>query len=352
VAGSTPSADETATGAGSVDGETPASEEAADEEEIEARVGWRYTLAEIRRDRSAFAGLIIVVFMTGMATFAFVDAVVFGWLAQYQFFADLGMQQYWIAKTVWISPTAETAPRLLPTFPFENAQGASQLAHPLGTDDRGRDILMRLIYGSRIAIQVGIVAAVFGMIGGSIVGAIAGYYGGWVDDVLMRGVEILYAIPFLILVLALLSVFQARGNLVFVMLTVGLVNIPEFSRLIRSRVVSVREEVYVEAARAAGVSNRNIIRRHVIPNSFTPVLVQGTLRVGTAILVVAGLAFLGFGVSEPTPSWGMMLSTARDYMLVDLWFSIWPGLMILITVFGFNLFGDGLRDALDPRLKN
>jgi peptide/nickel transport system permease protein len=323
-----------------------------DETGVETRVGWRYTFRQIRRDRSAFAGLVLVVFMTGMATFAFIDAVVLEYLAQYQVFASLGVEQYWIAKTVWISPTAETAPRLLPPFPLENTFGQSTLAHPLGTDDRGRDILLRLIYGSRIAIQVGIISALFGMVGGSVIGAVAGYYGGWTDDVLMRGVEILYAIPFLILVLALLSVFQARDNLTFVMVTVGLVNIPEFARLIRSRVVSIREEVYVEAAQAAGVSNLNIIRRHVIPNSFTPVLVQGTLRVGTAILVVAGLAFLGFGVSEPTPSWGAMLSTARDLMIQNIWFSIWPGLMILLTVFGFNLFGDGLRDALDPRLSN
>lgn len=316
------------------------------------RVRWRKTLAQLRRDRSAFAGLVIVLVVVGVATFAFVDAVVFDYLGSLGLFSTLGVEQYWIAKTVWTSPTAETTAELLPPVGVETQFGAGRLAHPLGTDARGRDVLLRLIYGSRIAVQVGVVSAAFGVIGGSAVGAVAGYYGGWVDDVAMRAVEILYAIPFLILVLAVLSVLQARTNILFVTLAVGLVNVPEFARLIRSRVLTVREAGYVEAARAAGLSSSAIIRRHVVPNSLAPVVVQGTLRVGTAILVVAGLAFLGFGVSEPTPSWGAMLSSSRTVMLQNVWLSIWPGLAILVTVLGFNLLGDGLRDVLDPRLEN
>jgi len=315
-------------------------------------VGWRATLAYLRRDRSAFAGLIVVCVVTGVATVAFVDAVVFAYLSRFQVFASLGVEQYWLARTVWISPTAEVAPELLPPVGLENAFGQGQLAHPLGTDDRGRDVLLRLFYGSRIALQVGVAATLVGAIGGSVVGAVAGYYGGWVDDVCMRAVEVLYAVPFLVLVLALLSVLQARDSLLVVMVTVGVVTVPEFARLIRSRVLSVREAVYVEAARVAGLSNLAIVRRHVVPNSVAPVVVQGTLRVGTAILVVAGLSFLGFGVAEPTPSWGAMLATSRDVLLQNVWFSVWPGLAILVTVVGFNLLGDGLRDALDPRLSD
>ncbi len=324
------------------------------QEDVEARYGWRYTLAQIRRDPTAAAGLVVVGVVTAVAAVAWIDAVLFDYLARFGFFAGLGVEQYALAKAVWTSPVAEPAntPRLLPPVGLENQFGEGTLAHPLGTDHRGRDILLRLIYGSRVAIQVGFVAAVVGLLGGTAVGAVAGYYGGRVDDVLMRFVETLYSIPFLVLVLSLVAVLGARENLTIIMLVVGVVYVPEFARLIRSRVFSVREEVYVEAARAAGVSTPAILRRHVIPNSFTPVLVQGTLRVGTAILTVAGLSFLGFGVNPPTPSWGRMLSVSRDYMIQNVWFSVWPGLAILLTVVGFNLFGDGLRDALDPRLKN
>ena len=182
------------------------------------------------------------------------------------------------------------------------------------------------------------------------VGAVAGYHGGWTDDVLMRCAETLYAIPFLVLVIAFMAAFGR--DLTFAMIGVGITTIPVFARLIRSRVVSVREEEYIEAARAAGVRDRNIILRHVIPNSFAPVLVQATLQVGISILIVAGLSFLGFGAQPPTPSWGQMLSQSRGYMLPDPWFSLWPGIAILVTVMGFNLLGDGLRDALDPRINN
>jgi peptide/nickel transport system permease protein len=329
------------------EGEAPGPEAA-----VESRVGWRYTLREIRRDSTAVVGLVVIGVMTAMAVFATIDAVVFDWLSRYQVFAQFGVEKYWIAKTVWLSPIEEPlgTQTLLPPVGFENVYGEGTWAHPLGTDDRGRDMLLRLIYGSRIAITVGFVATAIGMAGGVVVGAVSGYYGGWIDDVLMRSAETLYAIPFLVLVLAFIAVFGR--SMTFVIIGVGIASIPTFARLIRSRVVSVREEDYVEAARAAGVRDRNIIFRHVVPNSFAPVLVQGTLQIGTAIIIVAGLSFLGFGAQPPTPSWGQMLSTSRDYMIEDLWYSVFPGVAILVTVVGFNIFGDGLRDALDPRLKN
>lgn len=246
------------------------------------------------------------------------------------------------------------APELAPYDPMAQEYAIMQSpslssAHPLGTDSFGRDLLSRMMHGARISLAVGLAAVAIAAVVGVGLGLAAGYYGGWIDDALMRGVEVLYAIPFLILVLALLAVLQARDSLLVVTATVGVVNVPEFARLIRSRVLAVREATYVEAARAAGRSHLGVVWHHVVPNSLGPVVVQGTVRVGTAILVVAALSFLGFGVSEPTPSWGAMLATARDVMLQNLWFSLWPGLAILVTVVGFTLLGDGLRDALDPR---
>jgi peptide/nickel transport system permease protein len=168
--------------------------------------------------------------------------------------------------------------------------------------------------------------------------------------VLQRVTETIYAIPFLVLVIAFMTAFGR--DLTFAMIGVGITSIPVFNRLIRSRVVSIREEDYIEAARAAGVKDRNIILRHIIPNSFAPVLVQATLQIGVSILIVAGLSFLGFGAQPPTPSWGQMLSASRNYMLPAPTFSLFPGMAILITVIGFNILGDGLQDALDPRINN
>ncbi|MFW5919102.1 MAG: ABC transporter permease [Halanaeroarchaeum sp.] len=307
------------------------------EEEVTARVGWRYTLSQIKTDPTALVGLGIIVFMTAVAI---VSAV------------DYYLLDYWFASTFWYHPGNDpgTVTRLLPPVGFENLYGPGTWAHPLGTDHRGRDILVRLFYGTRIAMTVGFLATAIGLVGGTIIGAVSGYYGGWIDDVLMRAVETIYAIPFLVLVIAFMTAFGR--DLTYAMVGVGIASIPTFARLIRSRVVSVREEDYVEAARAAGVRDSAIILRHVIPNSFAPVLVQATLQIGVAILIVAGLSFLGFGAQPPTPSWGQMLSASRNYMLPDPWFSVWPGIAILVTVVGFNLFGDGLRDALDPRIQN
>lgn len=311
--------------------------DSAKDQEVESRIGWRYTLVQVRHDPTALTGLFIIGFMTAIGIFTYVDAEILN---------------YWIASNFWVNPATDpaTVEALLPPVGVENTLGTGTWEHPLGTDNRGRDILARLFYGTRIAIQVGFISTIFGLVGGVVVGAIAGYYGGWIDDVLMRGVETLYAIPFLILVITFMSVFGR--DLIFAMIGVGVGSIPVFSRLIRSRVLSVREEDYIEAARAAGVKDRNIIFRHVVPNSFAPVLVQATLQVGVSIIIVTGLSFLGFGVQPPTPSWGQMLAQSRNYMLQSIWFSLWPGIAILVTVVGFNLFGDGLRDALDPRLNN
>jgi len=313
--------------------------------EPEARVGLRYTLSQLKRDPTAKVGGYIIAFFAVIATVAFIDTNVLAWVGH----------KYWFAETFWVNPVRDPATTqiLRPPLSLTNDlhPGApGDWNHVLGTDHRGRDILVRLFYGTRIAMMVGIVATGIGTVMGVVVGAVAGYYGGWVDDALMRAVEVLYAIPFLVLVIAFMVAFGR--NLLFAMIGVGIRTIPVFARLIRSEVLSVREEDYVEAARASGVTNRKLIQRHVIPNSFAPVLVQATLQIGINILVIAGLSFLGFGAQPPTASWGQMLSVSRGYMLPAPWFSVWPGLAILLAVIGFNLLGDGLRDALDPRIQN
>jgi peptide/nickel transport system permease protein len=312
-----------------------AERDGSEREEYEARVGLRYTVSRILEDTSARISLVLIAIIGGTALFAFVDSQ---------------LLDYYIANTYWYNPLSSSASAmpLLPPVGISNEFGTGTWAHPLGTDSRGRDVLVRLVYGTRIAIQVALVSTTLGMITGTVVGAVAGYYGGKVDDVLMRLAEVLYSIPFLVLVIAFMTVFGR--DLTFAMIGVSLISIPIFARLIRSEVLSVREETYVEAAQAAGVRDRDILRRHIIPNSFAPVVVQATLQMGTNILIVAGLSFLGFGAQPPTPSWGQMLSVARNYMLPNPWFSIWPGIAILVTVMAFNIIGDGLRDTLDPRL--
>ncbi|EMA65701.1 ABC-type transport system permease [Halorubrum aidingense JCM 13560] len=305
--------------------------------EVEARVGLRYTLKQVKRDTTALMGIYTVGFVTLIAVLAAIDYYIF---------------DYAVAEMFWYSPVQDPdeVQRLLPPVGMENQFGAGVIEHPMGTDHRGRDIFVRLFYGTRIAITVGFMATGIGLVGGTLIGAVSGYYGGWIDDVLQRITETIYAIPFLVLVIAFMTAFGR--DLTFAMIGVGITSIPVFNRLIRSRVVSIREEDYIEAARAAGVKDRNIILRHIIPNSFAPVLVQATLQIGVSILIVAGLSFLGFGAQPPTPSWGQMLSASRNYMLPAPTFSLWPGMAILVTVIGFNILGDGLQDALDPRINN
>lgn len=305
--------------------------------EVEARVGLRYTLKQVKRDTTALIGIYTVGFVTLVAVLAAIDYYIF---------------DYAVAEMFWYSPVQdpEEVQRLLPPVGMENQFGPGVIEHPMGTDHRGRDVFVRLFYGTRIAITVGFMATGIGLVGGTLIGAVSGYYGGWIDDVLQRITETIYAIPFLVLVIAFMTAFGR--DLTFAMIGVGITSIPVFNRLIRSRVVSIREEDYIEAARAAGVKDRNIILRHIIPNSFAPVLVQATLQIGVSILIVAGLSFLGFGAQPPTPSWGQMLSASRNYMLPAPTFSLWPGMAILVTVIGFNILGDGLQDALDPRINN
>ncbi len=219
--------------------------------------------------------------------------------------------------------------------------------HPLGTDQYGRDILSRVMGGAGIALSVGTVAVGIGLGAGAIIGAVAGFYGGLLGEVLMRLMDALFAFPAILLAIALLGAL-GPGHL-NAMLAIGIVNVPVFARLTRASVLAVREEGYVEAARAVGGTDWYILWRHILPNGMAPLLVQASVSLATAILAEASLSYLGLGTQPPLPSWGRMLHEARMFMDRGPWLAIFPGLAIALTVLGFNFLGDGLRDYLDPR---
>ncbi len=223
------------------------------------------------------------------------------------------------------------------------------LEHYLGTDQLGRDVFSRMLYGSRVSLSVGFVAVAISIIIGILVGAMAGYYAGWVDSFLMRFVDIMLCFPSFFLILTVVALLGP--SLFKVMVVIGITSWMGTSRFVRAEFLSLRERDYVQAAKALGVNDSRIIFRHILPNALAPVFVTATLDVATAILVEAGLSFLGFGVQPPAPSWGNILTEGRTYIFDAWWLTIFPGLAILITVLSFNLLGEGLRDALDPRLR-
>jgi peptide/nickel transport system permease protein len=222
-------------------------------------------------------------------------------------------------------------------------------AHPLGTDDFGRDELVRLLYGARYTLLVGFGAVAIGLAIGVPLGAASGYFGGWLDMISQRLMDIVLAFPNILLALSLVAALGI--GLRNVIISVGITSIPGFVRLVRASALSIRELPYVEAARALGVPTPLILLRHVVPNSLAPVIVQATLQLGAAILVAAGLGFLGLGVQQPTPEWGSMLGFGRTFLFSDPLLVTFPGIAIFGAVLAFNMLGDGLRDALDPRLK-
>jgi len=221
--------------------------------------------------------------------------------------------------------------------------------HLLGTDGLGRDVLSRLLYGSRISLSVGLVVVSIAAVIGTAMGLVSGYYGGAVDTAIMRLVEIFVAFPFLILVVAVIAVLGP--SLYNVMLVLGLVSWPLYARLVRSEVLAIRELPYVEAARAIGADNARIMFRHVLPNCLSSVLVTAAMSMAGAILSTAALGFLGLGVQPPTPEWGMMLNEAKQFLRRYPWEIFYPGVAIMLVVLALNFLGDGLRDALDPHLR-
>jgi len=218
-----------------------------------------------------------------------------------------------------------------------------------GTDEFGRDELSRLIWGARVSLYVGMLAVLIALALGATSGVLAGFFGGLVDDITMRIMDIVLSLPALVLAISITAVLGP--SLTNVMIAVGLVYAPTFARVARGPTLAVVRVPYIEAARAIGAGSGRIITRHVVPNVAAPILVQTTVSLSTAILTEAALSFLGLGTQPPTASWGLMLSASRQYMLIDPWIAILPGLAIAVTVLGFNLLGDGLRDVLDPKIR-
>ncbi|CEI82574.1 diguanylate cyclase [Oceanobacillus oncorhynchi subsp. incaldanensis] len=286
-----------------------------DVEQIETVSPWRDAWRRLRKNRFAMAGMIIILFFLILALIAPL-------LTSYSYYEQ------------------NLANRLLPPSG----------EHWMGTDDLGRDILTRIAYGARVSLQVGFFAVIGALVFGTFLGIIAGYFGRWVDMIISRIFDILLAFPSILLAIAIVAILGA--SLQNALIAIAIINIPIFGRIVRSRVISLRAEEYIMAAKAQGMKNGRIIFHHILPNSITPIIVQATLGFGTAILEAAALGFLGLGAQPPTPEWGQMLASSREFIQLAPWTLIMPGVSIMLVVLGFNLVGDGLRDVLDPKMRN
>lgn len=271
---------------------------------------WR----QLRKSRTAMIGLVMLVLLVAMAVLA-------DWIAPYRPFEQV--------------PTDRLSP-----------PGGKYL---LGADHLGRDIFSRIIHGARYSLSVGIVAVGIGLVVGSLIGFVSGYCGRWIDSVLMRCMDVLLAFPGILLALAVVAALGP--GLYNVMVAIGIWSVPIYARIARGSTLSIKQQEYVQAARALGAGDVRILRLHVLPNSLAPLLVLSSLRMATAILSAAGLSFLGLGAQAPTPEWGAMLNDGRQYIQVAPHVATFPGLAIMIAVLSFNFLGDGLRDVFDPRLK-
>jgi peptide/nickel transport system permease protein len=241
------------------------------------------------------------------------------------------------------------APRDPATIYYTAVQIPPSRAFPFGTDDNGRDILSRVLAGARISLTIGIVATVIASTGGTLLGILAGYRGGLIDGVIMRLMDVMLAFPDILLAMVVITILGP--NLGSVTIAVGIAAIPAYTRTLRAAVLVVREQDYIEAARALGASPWRIMRVHVLRNILSPLLVLMTISVGLFILTAAGLSFVGLGAQPPTPEWGAMLNEAQDYMQQAWWMAVFPGVALVLTVTGLNLLGEGLREILDPRLR-
>ncbi len=275
---------------------------------------WRDAARHLRRDRAAVAGLLVIALLVVVAV---------------------------------------VAPLIVPHPPndqsFRIKLRAPSAEYLFGTDEFGRDIFSRVLVGTRIALWVGLAPVAIALVAGVALGLLAGYHGGKVDQVVMRLVDVLLAFPWLLLAIGIMAILGPGINNVII--AVAIVYVPAFARVVRGSVLSIKAREYVEAARAIGQPHHRIMARHVMANAWAPIIVLATLSIGQAIIYAAGLSFIGLGTQPPAADWGVMLASGREYLRDGPWLGIFPGLAILLTVLAFNLFGDGLRDALDPRLR-
>ena len=272
-------------------------------------------------------------------------------LAMGRYFSHPGAVIGLVILVCWILVTI-FAPVLAPYDPADlvgRARQATSAEHWLGTDMLGRDVLSRVIYGSRISISIGLIAVLLGGIPGVILGLLAGYFGGWVDTIISRFVDALLAFPSILLALVVIAALGA--SIQNMMIAVGIATLPDYARLVRGTVLSIKSQPYVEAARLVGNSHLRIMARHILINANAPIVVLATLQVGSAILIGAGLSFLGLGAQPPTPEWGLMSAEGRQMLQRAWWISTFPGIAILSVVIACNLVGDGLRSALDPKMR-
>jgi len=230
---------------------------------------------------------------------------------------------------------------------WRSIQQSPSREHWFGTDELGRDLLSRVIHGARISMTIGVISVSIGLFFGTVIGLVAGYFGGFIDNLLMRLMDIMLTIPYVLLAIAIVAILGP--GLWNTMIAIGIVTIPQFARIVRSSVIELKTTDYVESARALGAGHLRIMFRHILINSLSPIIVQSTLTIASAILNAAALGFLGLGAQPPVPEWGVMLSDGRLLLLVSPWIVTFPGIAIMLSVLGFNMLGDGLRDALDPR---
>jgi peptide/nickel transport system permease protein len=289
-------------------------------EPVSARPEWVVFMSRLARRRTALFGLVVVglVILTSLAA-------------------------------SWLTPFDPIEQDIGERLKAPGARDAAGRVHPLGTDHLGRDLLARVIFGARPALLVGFAAVVISGILGMVAGLLGGYFGGWIDDVLMRLADIQLAFPFILLAIAVIGVLGP--SLQTIIIVIGVSSWVVYARVVRAAVFSLREREFVQAAQALGGGDGRILVRHILPNALTPWLVVATLDMARVIVIESALSFLGLGVQPPTPTWGGMLADGRVYISTAWWLATFPGLAILVTVLGINLFGDGLRDTLDPRLK-
>lgn len=276
---------------------------------------WVESWHRLRKNKAAVVGLVILVFLVILAIFA--DFV---------------------------------APFDYRTQDLSNAFATPNAVNWFGTDNFGRDVFSRVVYGTRISLQIGFIAVGIALVLGGTLGALAGYYGGLFDTLLMRLVDIMLAVPTILLAISIVATLGT--GIVNLMIAVGVSSVPSYARLVRASVMSIKQTQYIEAARAMGTKNSKIILKHVLPNTLAPVIVQATIGVAGAILSAAGLGFIGLGIQPPNPEWGNMLSAGRHFIREFHHLTTFPGVAIMITILSLNLLGDGLRDVLDPKLKD